>query len=305
MKKNRDPKKHHYVPQFLLRRFSSPPREDEKAKIFWYDKQKRVCKHTTIKDVAFTNDFYTYIADGKTINLENDLFANLDYEASKVLREICNTKVVPKDDIKTHRLLFFLAAQFLRVPRKREDWIRVVRDIEYQLGSGYPFGSVNCPVGSVGMENIKKWSLTDFREKCEYLESGLRGKKIILIDNESDMPFIISDNPLFLIFPDEIYDINSIPGDILLPLTPHLALCVYSTERESKINAMRKQIAFMNNIYQIQEAERFVFSDDGKLLDRMCKTYDIFEHPCLLFEGQALELLKSISVQHGGEYSPC
>lgn len=292
MKKNREPQKHHYVPQFLLRRFSSPAGKGEKDKIFWYDKQKRICRHTTIKDVAFEKAFYTYIDDGERINLENVFFSNLDYEASKVLRDICDTGILPEENIKIHWLLFFLAAQFLRVPRKREDWKRVAMDLKVQFGPDFPLGLLNCTVGSVGVENIKKWSLTEFREKCEYLESGLHSKKLILIDNKSDMPFIISDDPVVLISFDEVYDINSIPGDVMLPLTPYLALCVYSAEHESEINAMRKTIAHQNNIHQIRQAERFVFSHDEKLLNQM-RQYDIFDHTHFVFEGQALDFMKS------------
>lgn len=291
MKKNRMPKRHHYVPQFLLRNFSNPYSDGEKARIFWYDKQKRLCRHTTIKDIAFKDAFYTYMDNGEIINLENDLFSKLDYEASIVLREICKTKSVPQEGIKIHWLLYFLAAQFLRVPRKRENRIRMVQDIESQLGAEF----LNYSFGLIDTENIKKWSLAEFQKKCEYMESGLHQKKIMVIDNKSDISFIISDNPVFLLCLDEVYDVNSIPGDIMLPLTPHLALCVYSAEHELKINAMRENIVLWNNIYQIQEAERFVFSNDEKFLNEMSK-YDRYEHPRLCFEGQALEMLKNLNL---------
>lgn len=295
MSKNNAPQKHHYVPQFLLRRFSSPYSEGGKSKIFWYDKQKCLCRYTAIKDIAFKDAFYTYVDNEETINLEKDLFSKLDYEASIVLREICKTKSVPQEDIKKHWLLYFLAAQFLRIPRKRENLIRIAEDIKKQLGPEFPLGLLNRPVGLIDTENIKKWSLTDFEKKCEYQESELRHKKLMLIDNKSDVPFIISDNPVCIIRPDEAYDINSIPGDIVLPLTPHLALCAYSAEHEPQINAIRKNIVLWNNIYQIHEAERFVFSNDEKLLNEMSK-YDTYEHPRLCFEGQALEMLKNLNL---------
>ena len=123
-------KKHHYVPQFILKNFCV----GKKKRIYVFDKKKSNVFASHIRDAAHENSFYQDDGLGYEINTESKL-ATLESECAPIIE-----KIVSKESIKNigkleHELLcLFTTVQLSRTSNTREfltstnkimaDWFR-------------------------------------------------------------------------------------------------------------------------------------------------------------------------------------
>ena len=106
--------KHHYVPQFYLRAFSSnPPRQTQ---IHLYNLERR----RAIENVSLQDQCYKNRLHGETNDLE-DVIAKLETVFGVVLQKIVSTSNLPEPLSADHGLLYtFVALQMLRTVRAGE-----------------------------------------------------------------------------------------------------------------------------------------------------------------------------------------
>jgi len=105
------PKIHHYIPQFLLRNFTTD------GKVFVFDKKTRKSFRTNPRNIACEKGFNECTVEGKTFSLE-EYFSRLETQWAPIIE-----KIVSKKDIlfltEGQRAVIsqFIAVQSVRTPR--------------------------------------------------------------------------------------------------------------------------------------------------------------------------------------------
>jgi hypothetical protein len=128
-------KKHHYVPQSVLRGFSS---NQEQTRIYVFDKTKMRSFTSRIYDAGCENQFNTIKVDGQAISFEG-LFQTNDDQLALLLNKIrSNRSLAPLTSQDRVVLSEVVAAQFIRTKMART----TIRSIAEHLQNTFPYGEV-------------------------------------------------------------------------------------------------------------------------------------------------------------------
>ncbi len=84
------PKKHHYVPQYLLKNFGFGKKHSQ---IYAFDKTKSQSYKSSIINTGSENYFNCFEYEGKNINFE-EVFQDIDGLGSAVIKKIVEEKVL-------------------------------------------------------------------------------------------------------------------------------------------------------------------------------------------------------------------
>ncbi len=116
-KTTKGPTIHHYVPRFLLRRFTDP-----KTGLLWvYEKGKAGCHQRTPKNVAAERRYYAFKnEDGAVENTVEESLAKLEGDVAPLLDKLEQVRCLPSDLERT-ALAEFVSTSFLRVPDFRNN----------------------------------------------------------------------------------------------------------------------------------------------------------------------------------------
>jgi hypothetical protein len=217
-----DPKKHHYVPQSLLRRFSH---NNERRQIHVFDKTTRRSYLTAINNAGAENHFYSVEVGDERLVLEG-LFNQIDSKTATLLDSISQSRSLARlseDDLAF--LAIIAAAQLLRVNATRDR----LKEISYQLLATLDkFG--------VAPENPAEQVMSDAYARKATIESvfdlsfaqHFLAKDLALLSSR-DLPLFISDNPVVkenhLPFGD--FGLASPGIEIYLPISSELALAFF------------------------------------------------------------------------------
>ena len=281
------PRRHHYVPRFLLQNLV----QSDKKTFFFYDKDDRKIKCGAPKTLANEIDFYSYKHNGNEVCLEESFFGPLDHEAAIVIKQIVDNDLGTFNEKQKETISKFVAAQYLRVPQRRNRYKRITEDIVSAIGPQFPMIFLDCPAGQVTDDTIKEYNLKNFEPLHKKCFSDLMKRELCLVENVSQHPFFLSDAPVYLLNTYEQYELDTIPGDILFPISPKKAICFYSNPEKIKEFKITSEEIKKINVCLLQNAERFVFSNDKDILQELVQ-YDIIEPPRVCFEGRASEMLK-------------
>ena len=112
----RSPRRHHYVPQFLMHRFAA---DDRLVRLPLFDSDGSTSA-THIKNLAVIRDFYTFTVDsvGDTVVIEEGL-ARLDSDASIVVERLLSAASLPLSRADRAKLTTWLTLLFYRGPKVR------------------------------------------------------------------------------------------------------------------------------------------------------------------------------------------
>lgn len=129
-----NPKKHHYVPQFLLRQFA----EDGREHVYVLDKKTGRTFRANIGDVAAQNRFYEFTIGEVTASLEQGL-AEFESRAAEALRRTLSAGSLTPITILHRTILAALVAQLIiRTPHRQalgDDMIAKVREKIRSMGT--------------------------------------------------------------------------------------------------------------------------------------------------------------------------
>jgi hypothetical protein len=129
-----DSKKHHYVPQFLLRQFS----DGGGQKIYVFDKRTGRVFRSNILNVAAENRLYEFSIGNLTATIEPGL-AQFETNAADVLRRILAAQSLAQITILDRTVLAaFVAQLLLRSPHRKaisDDMINQVREKVRRMGT--------------------------------------------------------------------------------------------------------------------------------------------------------------------------
>jgi hypothetical protein len=186
------PKKQHYVPQFVLKNFTS----GKKKRVYVFDKRRKVSHESSVRDAACEKGYYNIDIDGKDYTIENKL-ASLESISSNVI-----SKVVQKETLAninpSEFMLFslFCAVQILRTPTQREfgqqfqdavvDWAKRQGDDVDQIE--------NFKV--LDEAGIKQSHIHNINSLAIKFSEHFRDKTLLLVKAPQGHEFFISDNPI-------------------------------------------------------------------------------------------------------------
>lgn len=262
---NNHVKNQHYVPQFLLKNFSSRGK-----KFIWaYDKNekysiKNQIKERPIKKVASEEYFYDQNVNSEIGSYEYELQKAEDATAPIIEKIIETKKIIDLSDEERRTLSFFITLQNLRTKGKLLKTETSMENLSKQLKD-----KANIEAPNIDYKKI--WF--SMLEKSISFYEILMNKVWML--SESNNSFLISDNPVTLQNTTDISEIRGTLGldsfgiEIYLPLSPSLTLCLFCEKYFEKNGYHKKYIPnsicepdYIENLnlLQIVYSERFIFS---------------------------------------------
>jgi len=240
----------HYVPRFILKKFSS----GKKPKIWAFDKSNDKVFQTNIKNIASEKGFYEFeIPEAKSsekVSMEKHL-SSVETMASSAFKKICSNKNL-KDLSKEHGsiMMLFVTVQFVRTKEYRERFLELGETIKEKVKQ---IGATNEQIADLignDKENETFIGLSAFSNINHFLPQ-FADKAWLLFETTMDAPFHISDNPVVL--HNEIDHSPygslglSVRGiEIYFPISSTLCLAIYCPSIADKIMESAERIEKFN-----------------------------------------------------------
>jgi len=272
-------KKQHYVPKFYLRNFSS---DRYNVNIFHLKTGKIL--FSPIASTCQESNFYG--RDGEFENLLN----MIDNNHAKTIKGLIESKSIPLPASKDHiTLLEFLLVLHTRTSLERE----IVKNYGDAFCDKYIKPTMRFLLKEQGMEEeiiagysvkIKNMDIFHKQSILNAMDSiiGIRDLVPCLVGNNSDIPFISSDNPV--IFNNRIHLDNNFTAilsrglQIHCPLSPNLYLILYDPafySIDQSISPSLRDIDRLNALQLLHCNEILVTPIDTtkEYLDKLCQNY--------------------------------
>ncbi|MCT4319208.1 Protein of unknown function [Chryseobacterium taichungense] len=267
-------KRHHYIPQFLIKRFA-----DEDNMLYIYDKEKNAFAKArrSPKSVFFEMNRNTLYLDGVPDDGLEKLYAELDEMFSKDLQEITSSGTITEEALTS--ILFMASSMKWRLPAndnlfdakdkeypyeklpvkitiKKDDGIDHIEAMEYLINSKF-------------FKNTKRliFPFLPFYENLAISEEKLlRVQNNSYVNSNTNIISILGDVPLIE------SDINNLDdfGNFILPLgNNETFICTDSQEKNVK------NIAFYLNkdLAMFHQAQKYVVCKDKEYLQKIIETY--------------------------------
>lgn len=263
------PKLHHYVPQFYLRRFA-----DAAGRLWVWDRDRDRQFSTKPGSVAAGTNFY-YISDfveqdHDPLTMERQ-FSDIEGEVSAItgqwiewIRQGEPGEAIEVPEVNREIVSLFLALQFFRTADARSALAA------FAVESGYP-------VESEDEERALHVELLWESGLVQSLADRLKGCSWVFGRNETEMPFVTSDNPIAFRLQDNSMWVKAgifVEGAYATyPLSPDIIMYCYPNEglwKEAKIEIFDCRISPVkfhaamiqgDNSGQVFMASRFVMSN--------------------------------------------
>lgn len=266
---NQHVKNQHYVPQFLLKNFSS-----RSGRFIWtYFKDEKIYNSNRIRERAIrkvASEQYFYDEDGEDVkdSFEYKLKESED-NASLIIAKLIKTKDLKSLEIDEKKnLAYFITLQHLRTKGQLNKTEKTLDYFSDQL-----LQKANIKIPQINSRDI--W--------LSLLKQSISIKEILLnkvwMLSESNNSYLISDNPVTLQNSTDKTEIRGKLGldsfgiEIYLPLSPSITLCLFCEKLFEKNNFFEKNIPNLHsspegllnlNAIQIHNAERFIFSSKNE-----------------------------------------
>ena len=211
-----EPRKHHYVPQSILRNFSI---DGERRNVFVFDKALQRSFASPILDAGAERNFYRVHLGAEELNYES-FFDRLDCRLAELLTKVLDSEsLLALSAEERSDLAMVTACQLLRTKLQRTSPI----DIARQLAQRFQDEGMESP-GSIADSDARFLSfqrLLDFQPIIDLLAS-----KDILLITVRDAKLWTSDNPIVFHnnFPNGRPALAAPGVEIYYPLSSHLCL---------------------------------------------------------------------------------
>jgi hypothetical protein len=257
-----DPKLHHYVPQFYLRRF-----RDKSGRLWAWDREEDRVLHPTPRSVAAERSFYylDLYADEDPLAMEKQ-FARLEYDVARIttqwiewIRDGDTATRIPLPDPNRELVSLFIALQFLRTADSRDILSAFASDDR----------ALSKPERRT-LHTEALWNDDLVHGLADYVHSAIW----MFGRNATEVPFITSDNPVAFRTPDHAMWLKTaILGSgayVVYPLAPDIVMYCYPREAPwLKLVALDSHVSPIpftpgmvesENTAQVFMASRFVIS---------------------------------------------
>lgn len=280
-------RKHHYVPRFLLRRFS----HDGGSHLHAYDTRDQRQFAPNITNVAHENDFNEFVLGDYFLSIEEWLAAIESMAAPPIERLLASDTLANSPPMDRAAICHFAAVQFARTAafrnRMRDAFTQMHDALDKKMTA---LGNVDTlDLGALCLSDPEQRELAcqQVLEAPQKFAEHFATKAWVLLATMPDHPFVIGDNPVALhntrSFPLGGNLGLAVPGiEIYLPLSPTRALCfmcpthmanaaIASHAVDGRILRRSAEEVDSINAIQILNADRFVFSltPDFALVERV------------------------------------
>lgn len=222
------PEQQHYVPQFVLKRFTS----GKKPALWAYDKANGRSFRTNIKNVAAERGFYDLRVGDRLLSLEPSL-SRLEAAASSVVASLVNSLNLSKvNRADRFTLAAFMAVQFVRTKEHRLRFDHLTDQIAERLkADGTPEEQIQALIGDATEDDSKHHGFASVLDAHQYVAYFLN-KAWCIFQAPAQHPFYISDNPIALHNQLSFEPCGNlglaVPGiEIYFPLAPSLTLALF------------------------------------------------------------------------------
>lgn len=237
-------KNQHYVPQFLLRGFTT----GKKHQVWVFDKHTGNSFRTSVRNVASGNYFYNFDRDGMEVSLDPAL-TELDNEAGRIVEKLrTEVSLAAISDEERTTLSLFIAAQHSRVQQFREMSSHINRMIADHLRSLGADPNEVKGFKDLSDEENKALTVSMVPHLVAELAPHVYDKAWMLCKTVPSVPFYISDNPVTLQNTSWSHPLMGNLGfavkgiEIYMPLSSTLSLAMFCRSLEEE---MRRSLARM------------------------------------------------------------
>lgn len=288
-----EPRKHHYIPQFLLKHFA-----DNDGKVHVFDKKLNASRHQSTKKIAFENDMYVIKDDTGRKNLE-ELATMIDEFGCEPIRKLIKYEglsALTKEE--RLKLSYFVAAMMIRVPHTRLSALATNNYMIDKWGPDICAEGSDVPISAFTEQVAKNMTVAMMARLTPEFAKYLREKIWLLMKAPEGSHFYISDNP---VAKHNLIErplrgnlgLKNEGIEIYLPIAPHLCLMLLCPKManlatlspetgvheayytDTPIRSNPDNVIHLNSL-QVIHAERFLFSsrNDFHLAQDMIR-----EHP--------------------------
>lgn len=191
--KHTKPKKHHYVPQFLLRNFCA----GDNKKIYVFDKKKINVFSSSTKNIAHENNFYNDDGMGYQESTELKL-GGIENQCAPIIERIINEEsLININKLEQAMICLFVTVQLTRTKSTRDFLSGMNKQIaEWMQMSGFdPNLDVDGFIDQSPQE-IKESSINILRTIPGDLAKYLFDKEWALLKSPKNESFYLSDHPI-------------------------------------------------------------------------------------------------------------
>lgn len=229
----RESKKHHYVPQSLLRFFSV---DGFGKSIYVFDKSSGNAFKSSLKNAGSQNDFNKLETKEGIKNFE-PIFSEVDGRLANLLVQLhqCRDVSVLSDNDRRD-WADMVAVQLLRTPIMRTTIAQLAADL---VGSLTESGLAKPEDFSLPTDNDSRRSMVKMFRNRDSLRTALENKDFVLFEGTGSTPFLISDHPVVRqsTVPYGDSALSSLGVGIYLPLGPDLVLAMLCKSVRASLNA--------------------------------------------------------------------
>lgn len=281
-------KRHHFVPQGLLKNFSP----DHSGRIFFARKDLQEINSSMTQTINLAQTRKLYVNPESQESMEESFFSSIDSLGISVIRKIIKKQTAMYlEDSERDALNTFVAAQICRTPameNKINNFVDLFRSI---------YGKA---VITITKNKVREAFLYQIKENTKAYKSFLTEKTLTVFSLSNRGEFIIGDNPVVIstgstvIMNPRVAAISAINGNIFaLPINPKTALIFY----EEKSHPNMKYIIEYLNVFQIQRAINNFYGNNKNILALSIKKYNEYHYD--LVSRANPELLVGLQINRG------
>ena len=291
VKKKKEGKRHHYVPQCYLKNFTF---DESKKLLYAYSRRGEIIK-TNIRDIAVKKHLYTFIEKRtkRKTNIIEKFFSEIERMACPILKRIVNKKNIKVNKKEKGILSLFVSLLATRTPAF-DSWQRgiemeVTKKVMQKIAENPTALKSHFKKAGIKVKNDKEFE--EMRELIlemdNHFQTELKGgksyffkrsmklafqplasiffyKKWHLLVNQTSRVFVTSDNPVAIQKSKGVpWQFNSgfAGGVIILSLSPHLCLLLRNTSlKEEIINVNRSQVERINHSIMLF-SQNFIYTN--------------------------------------------
>jgi hypothetical protein len=228
------PKLHHFLPQVIQKQFSSDGKN-----IFRFDKQSLNWTKISIKGNAAITNFNTIYDNQGTKNtiLESQVLSSIDGKFLNLLNHIKQRKSL--DEMRGY-IIDLLSFTYSRVPKQRNNWERIVKDLARQfkaLGME-KHGNANTKQNEIILGSMAETDVYSRVMSNSYFWVGVASNQI---------KYFTSDNPC---------------GSSYMPISPEFSIMSGREKRPLEYVTVPDDLVKMFNQQVYNDAERYSYNSE-------------------------------------------
>jgi len=298
------PKRHHYIPQFYLKGFSS-----DEEHLFVLDKQasqEKRFRFQTINSVAFQKHLYTYQTKSRKKETLEDLFSQIEGRAAAIIKKVEQEQDI--SDQERNDFSLFLSFLWIRVPYSKKEFERSTQQLYEKIARKSVavtpkknlkefFKKRGKNLTNKEIDDLVDFAINEKRSKIKVtVPQGYWIKQMLLLGVDiapaleiadwefriatKSFAFVTSDNPFLLLPNRRLRPFEGLglltPGaKKIIPITAKICLIIHEPQKNPRTVYADADKPFFRKInnWIVKYSDRFIYSADKGKVEKMIKLY--------------------------------